>query len=77
MASTTIRYGEVAARSAVLQSQHDATDADDSGSGRALQHTAKYCDERPATAHRASELPCKQRDPWSALRVLTNLFHPG
>src|SRR5208282_3322060 len=41
------------------------------GSGRALQHAAKYCDERSRLlVHRSSELPCKQRNRWSALRVL-------
>jgi len=45
--------------------------ADYGGSGRALQHAAKYCDERSGLrVHRSSELPCQQRNRWSALRVL-------
>src|SRR5580704_6129583 len=57
--------------STVLQSLQHAPDADYPGYGRALQHAAKHCDERSGQrVHRSSELPCKQCNRWSALRVL-------
>ena len=57
--------------STVLQSLQHAPDSDYPGSSRALQHAAKYCDEWSGLrVHRSSQLPCKQLNRWSALRVL-------
>ncbi len=54
-----------------MQSLQHVSAADYAGAGRALQHAGKYCDKRSGLrVHRASELPCKQRNRWSALRVL-------